>query len=143
MSILSNSLGVASIFFCETEESVNGFLVVFMLLDLNNHLLQAEDSLVATLVGNFVFEITLSSLLVVLCLLLVFVRNGIGDTLFGRFPTSRSTSRLVDIATRSIVGMFISCTTGSFTGIRLAASAFRCIASNTNGMFLSLLLTRL
>jgi hypothetical protein len=62
-SLRGNRVGMASVLLGKVEESVNGLLVILVTLNLNNHLLQAPDSLVTTLLRHLLIEVVLGILL--------------------------------------------------------------------------------
>jgi hypothetical protein len=59
---------MAAILLSQVEQGADGLLVVRVLLTFNNHLLEAPDDLVATLLGNLALEVLLGALAVFLLL---------------------------------------------------------------------------
>lgn len=75
-------LSVAGVGLCEMEESVDGFSVVLVALDLDDHLLETPDSLLAAVLGHLLLEIVLGAVAVLATpLLLVFGRVLVDTTL--------------------------------------------------------------
>lgn len=143
MGVLGDGTGVSSVFLSETDECVNGLLVILMLLDFDHHLLQTMDGLIATFLRDFVIEIILGLILGILfdftSFVLVFVRDSVGDAILGRLSALFSASFLVDVTARSLVGVFVCGTSTSFFGVRLTCCTLSSVALDTVSVILSLI----
>ena len=138
MDIESDRICVTSILFSEVDECIDGFQIVFMLLDLDNHFLEAIDGLVAAFLRELFVEI-------VLCLVLgalgniagfVFVLVGnivgeIGRTILDGLQPGLSAGLLIDIAAGLVVRMFVGGTSTSFLGVGLSGSTLGGVLGDT------------
>ena len=127
LGVFGDILRMAGVFLGETNEGIDGISVVVMLLNLNNHLLQAIDSLIAALRVDFLLEIFLGLLLIgifdILGLFLVLIGDLFGDALLGGRETSVSAGLLINVAAGGLVGVLVRGSSGGDLRVRLTGRA--------------------
>jgi len=95
-TVLCVGLSMIRVVLSEVEESVDGHEVILVSLDLDNHLLQSPDSLVAALLWDLVLEIARSSVPVLASAILVLVRDLLVGAVSDVIDTSLETTLGVD-----------------------------------------------
>jgi len=118
-TVLCVGLSVVGVVLSKAEESVDGSEVIVVSLDLDHHLLQSPDGLIAAFLWKLVLEVTRSSFTVLAGAVLVLIWELLVGTLLDMVKTTLETTLGVDAAVFA-AALFGSSLTSNVPWIRLS-----------------------